>query len=144
MTKYTLVLLQIGPTKTAPLLVTTIEMRVLWTEIRYIKSASRLLDRAWVCRTAQRGQSGFEPGRSAEFFLDLQLWWLAFLLPFDLKRPKVPLLKDQNLLYWHIFCPRYLISVQSTLISIGLIIKGAVFVGPIFKYSKHHKTNSTT
>ena len=25
------------------------------------------------CRSALRGQSGFEPGRSAEFFFDLQL-----------------------------------------------------------------------
>ena len=41
-------LLQIGPTKTVPLLIGPIEMRVLWTEIKYIKSASRLLDRAWV------------------------------------------------------------------------------------------------
>ena len=40
--------IQIGPTKTAPLLINTIEMRVLWMEIKYIKSASRLLDRAWV------------------------------------------------------------------------------------------------
>ena len=39
---------QIGPTKTAPLLINTIEMRVLWMGIKYIKSASRLLDRAWV------------------------------------------------------------------------------------------------
>ena len=70
-------------------------------EIKYIKSAVRLLDRNWInkggldlskevlwvsvgqraaelqavkvggqkkfCRSAQRGQSGFEPGRSAEF-----------------------------------------------------------------------------
>ena len=40
--------IQIGPTKTAPLLINTIEMRVLWMEIKYIKSASRLLNRAWV------------------------------------------------------------------------------------------------
>ena len=39
---------QIGPTKTAPLLISPIEMRVLWMEIKYIKSASRLLDRNWV------------------------------------------------------------------------------------------------
>ena len=40
--------IQIGPTKTAPLLINPIEMRVLWTEIKYIKSAARLLDRVWV------------------------------------------------------------------------------------------------
>ena len=40
--------IQRGPTKTASLLINTIEMRVLWMEIKYIKSASRLLDRAWV------------------------------------------------------------------------------------------------
>ena len=40
--------IQRGPTKTAPLLINTIEMRVLWMEIKYIKSASRLLNRAWV------------------------------------------------------------------------------------------------
>ena len=40
--------LQIGPTKTAPLLINTIEMRVFWTGMKYNKSASRLLDRAWV------------------------------------------------------------------------------------------------
>ena len=39
---------QIGPTKTAPLLINPIEMRVLWTEIKYTKSAARLLDRVWV------------------------------------------------------------------------------------------------
>ena len=43
-----LVTIQIGPTKTAPLLINPIEMRVLWTEIKYIKSAARLLDRVWV------------------------------------------------------------------------------------------------
>ena len=37
--------IQIGPTKTAPLLINTIEMRVRWMEIKYIKSAFRLLDR---------------------------------------------------------------------------------------------------
>ena len=41
-------LIQIGPPKTAPLLINTIEMRVLWTEIKYIKSDARLLDRVWV------------------------------------------------------------------------------------------------
>ena len=40
--------IQRGPTKTAPLLINPIEMRVLWTEIKYIKSAARLLDRVWV------------------------------------------------------------------------------------------------
>ena len=45
---YFQILIQRGPTKTAPLLINTIEMRVLWMEIKYIKSASRLLDRAWV------------------------------------------------------------------------------------------------
>ena len=40
--------IQIGPSKTAPLLINPIEMRVLWTEIKYIKSAARLLDRVWV------------------------------------------------------------------------------------------------
>ena len=42
------IVLQIGPTKTAPLLINTIEMRVLWMEIEYIKSAARLLNRCWV------------------------------------------------------------------------------------------------
>ena len=41
---------QIGPTKTAPLLINPIEMRVLWTEIKYIKSAARLLNRVWVIK----------------------------------------------------------------------------------------------
>ena len=36
---------QIGPKKTAPLPITTIKMRVLWTEIKYIKSAARLFNR---------------------------------------------------------------------------------------------------
>ena len=31
-----------------PYLISTIEMRSLWTEIKYIKSAARLLDRDWV------------------------------------------------------------------------------------------------
>ena len=39
---------QIGPTKTAPLLINPIEMRVLWMEIKYTKSAARLLNRVWV------------------------------------------------------------------------------------------------
>ena len=38
--------IQRGPTKTAPLLINTIEMRVLLMEIKYIKSASRVLNRA--------------------------------------------------------------------------------------------------
>ena len=37
--------IQIGPTKTAPLPINTIEIRVFRTEIKYIKSATRLLDR---------------------------------------------------------------------------------------------------
>ena len=40
--------IQIGPTKTAPLLISPIEMRVLWTEMKYTKSAARLLNRNWV------------------------------------------------------------------------------------------------
>ena len=40
--------IQIGPTKTAPLLINPIEMRVLWTEIKYIKNAPSLLNRDWV------------------------------------------------------------------------------------------------
>ena len=40
-------ILQIGPAKTAPLLINTIEIRVLWTEIKYNKSAAKLLDRVW-------------------------------------------------------------------------------------------------
>ena len=40
--------IQIGPTKTAPLLITTIEMKVFWTEIKDIESASRLLNRNFV------------------------------------------------------------------------------------------------
>ena len=40
--------LQIGPTKTAPLLINPVNMRVLWMKIEYIKSAARLLDRVWV------------------------------------------------------------------------------------------------
>ena len=37
--------IQIGPTKTAPLLINPIQMRVLWTEMKYLKSAARLLNR---------------------------------------------------------------------------------------------------
>ena len=40
--------IQIGPTKTAPLIINPIEMRVLRTEIKYIKSAARLLNRVGV------------------------------------------------------------------------------------------------
>ena len=40
--------IQIGPTKMAPLLIKPIEIRVLWTEIKYTKSAARLLNRVWV------------------------------------------------------------------------------------------------
>ena len=35
----------IGPTKTAPLLISPIEMKVFWMEKKYIKSAARLLNR---------------------------------------------------------------------------------------------------
>ena len=34
--------------KMEPLLITIIEMRVFWTEMKYIKRASRLLDRDWL------------------------------------------------------------------------------------------------
>ena len=42
--------LQLWSNETAPLLnkYYSIEIRVLWTEMKYIKSASRLLNRAWV------------------------------------------------------------------------------------------------
>ena len=46
--QFWLLIQQIGLTKTAPLLVTPIEMRVLWTEMKCIQSASRLLNRDWV------------------------------------------------------------------------------------------------
>ena len=42
--------LQLGQVKTAPLLNKTIEMRVFWTEIKYLKKAARLLDRDCVNR----------------------------------------------------------------------------------------------
>ena len=100
--------------------ISPIEMRSLWTELKYIKSAARVLDRdcvnkrgldlskevLWVsvgqrasdlqavkvggqkklCLSAHCGRSGFEPGRSAEFFFDLQLWQPVDLMPFDLFR----------------------------------------------------------
>ena len=40
--------IQIGPTKTAPSLISPIEMRVLWTEMIDIKNAVRFLDRDFV------------------------------------------------------------------------------------------------
>ena len=86
--------------------------------MKYIKSATSLLDRDWVnkrgldlskevlwvsvgekaaelraikvggqkkfCRSALRRWSGFEPGRSAEFFFYLQLWQPLDLQPPDL------------------------------------------------------------
>ena len=42
--------LQIGPTKTAPLLISTIEIRVLWMVTKHHKSAARILDRDCINR----------------------------------------------------------------------------------------------
>ena len=39
----TLYLLHAGPTKTAPLLISIIEMRALWTEVKYIKTVKQIL-----------------------------------------------------------------------------------------------------
>ena len=114
-----------GKKEIHPYYISPIEMRFLRMEIKYIKSATRLLNRDWVnkggsdlskevlwvsvgqraaelravivgcqqkcCLSAWRGRSGFEPGRSAEFFVDLQLWQPGALLPFDLQRLTVPL-----------------------------------------------------
>ena len=44
----------------------------------------------------------FEVGRVAGFFSDPQLWQLVVLQPFDIERLTIPLLKDPNLLSWHI------------------------------------------
>ena len=39
----TLYHLHAGPTKTAPLLISIIEMRALWTEVKYIKTVKQIL-----------------------------------------------------------------------------------------------------
>ena len=147
-------------------------MRVLWTEIKYIKSAARLLDRVWVnkggldlskevlwvfvgqrtaelpaikvgglkkilpngparvirVRTGPLGRIFFKPptlmaGSSA-------VLWPTKTHSTSLERSKPPLL-TQTLSKSLAALLVYFISIQSTLISIGFISKGAVFVGPI-------------
>ena len=58
--------------------------KVLWISVDQRASdlrAVKIGGQKKFCRSARRGQSGFEPGRSAELKL----------LPFDLQRPTVPL-----------------------------------------------------
>ena len=147
-------------------------MRVLWTEIKYLKSAARLLNRVWVnkggldlskevlwvfvgqrtaklpaikvgglkkilpngparvirVRTGPLGRIFFKPptlmaGSSA-------VLWPTKTHSTSLERSKPPLL-TQTLSKSLAALLMYFISVQSTLISIGFISKGAVFVGPI-------------
>ena len=43
-------IIQIGPMKTAPLLISTIEIRVLWMVTKHHKSAARILDRDCINR----------------------------------------------------------------------------------------------
>ena len=150
-------------------------MRSLWTEIKYIKSAARLLDIVWVnkggldlskevlwvsvgqrapelqavkvggqqkilptgpvrakrVRTGPLGRIFFKPptlmaGSSA-------VLWPTKTHSTSLERSKPPLL-TQTLSKSLAALLVYFISVQSTLISIGFISKGAVFVGPICMY----------
>ena len=145
--------IQIGPTKTAPLLISPIEMRVLWTEIKYTKSAARLLDRVWVNKrgldlskevlwvfSAERpGSNPDHPRRAVRqnFFKPPTLMagssavlWPKKTHSTSLERSKPPLL-TQTLSKSLAALLVYFISVQSTLISIGFISKGAVFVRPI-------------
>ena len=96
-------MLQRGPTKTAPLLINTIEMRVLWTEIKYGPVRTRFA-RAGPFRRILFWPPTLMTGSSAA------LW---------------PLIKSLEALLM------YFIFGQSTLISIVFISKGAVFVGPI-------------
>ena len=127
--------IQIGPTKTAPLLINPIEMRVLWTEIKYTKSAARLLDRVWVNKggldLSKEVLWVFVGQRTAELPA-IKVGGLKKHSTF-LERSKPPLL-IQTLFKSLAALLMYFISVQSTLISIGFISMGAVFVGPICIY----------
>ena len=147
-------------------------MRVFWTEIKYIKSAARLFERAWVskggsnlskevllvsvgqraaelpaikvggqkkfCRAARFEPGSSAQGRSAEFYFwppTLMAGCSAALWPTEthstsFKRSKPPLL-TQALSKSLEALLMYFISIQSTLISIVFISKGAVFVGPL-------------
>ena len=93
--------LQIVPMKTAPLLNNTIEMRVLWKKIKYLKSTTRLLSKDCVNKG---GSNLLCPCRQADrqnFFSNLQLWWLVSLLPFYLQRPTIPLnCKNRSKTFW--------------------------------------------
>ena len=154
-----------------PYLINNIEMRSLWTEMKYIKSAARLLDRGWVnikgldlskevmwVSVGQRaaelpaikvgGQKKILPNSPARviwvrtgplgriFFKPPTLMagssvalWPTKNHSSSLERSKTPLL-TQTLSKSLAALLVYFISIQSTLISIGLISKGAVFVGP--------------
>ena len=120
-----------------PYLINTIEMRSLWMETKYIKSTSRLLDRNYVNKggldlskevLCTCGQSGFEPGQSAELFFwppTLTARRSAALQPTktcstSLERSK-PFLLTQSLFKTLAVILTYLISVQSDLISIELM-----------------------
>ena len=147
-------------------------MRVLWTEIKYTKSAARLLDRVWVNKggldlskevlRVSVGQRAAEiravkvGGQKIILPISLVRTWITRVGPFgriffkpptlmagssavlwpkkthstSLERSKPPLL-TQTLFKSLAALLMYFISFQSTLISIGFISKGAVFVGPI-------------
>ena len=152
-------------------------MRVFWMEIKYIKSASRLLNRArvnkgglyllkevlWVSvgqRAAELpaikvgGQKKILPNGPARVIrvrtgpLGRIFFWpptlmagsSAALWPTEthstsFKRSKPPLL-TQVLSKRLEALLRYFISIQSDLISIVFINKGAVFVGPLCRFQK--------
>ena len=147
-------------------------MRSLWTEIKYIKSAARLLDRDWVNKggldlskevlwvsVGQRaaelravkvgGQQKILPigpawakrvrtGPLGRIFClppTLTACSSGALWPTETQSTSLesskPRLLTQSLSKSLAALLMYLISVTSTLISIGFISKGAVFVGPI-------------